>query len=62
MKYKILDDESFEIVIPTPLMDYILIIASIVVVGVAGISIIIAYIGVKDYKHAFWKLKRESSQ
>ncbi|MFX0187327.1 MAG: C25 family cysteine peptidase [Candidatus Hodarchaeota archaeon] len=59
--YKILEDESFEIVIPTPLMDYLLIIMSIAVVGVVGISITIAYITFKNYKHAFWKLKRESS-
>ncbi|MFX1392023.1 MAG: C25 family cysteine peptidase [Promethearchaeota archaeon] len=59
--YKILDDESIKITIDPPLMDYILILASIMVLSVAGTSVIIFYIGFKDYKHIFWKLKREST-
>jgi len=59
--YQILDDESIKITIDPPMMDYILIIASVMVLGVAGISVIIFFIGFKDYKHIFSKLKRVSN-
>ena len=53
--YHILDDDSFEITIVTPMMDYILIIMSIAVIGITGISIFITYKGFKSYKHKLFR-------
>ena len=54
---EILEDKSFEISIPIPIMDYILIISLLMIVAVAGISIFIAYNGKKKYLHTFSRLE-----
>jgi hypothetical protein len=46
---EILDDESFEISIPIPIMDYVLIITSIMIIGLVGISVFVIYSGNKKY-------------
>jgi len=46
---EILDDNSFKISIPVPIMDYILIITSIMIVGVVGISALVIYKKNKEY-------------
>ena len=46
---EILDDNSFKISIPVPIMDYILIITSLMIVGVVGISALVIYKKNKDY-------------
>ncbi len=52
---EILDDHSFKISIPVPIMDYILIITSLMIVGVVGISALVIY---KKNKEYFQLLKR----
>ena len=46
---EILDDNSFKISIPAPIMDYILIITSLMIVGVVGISAFVIYKKNKEY-------------
>ena len=52
---EILDESSFKISIPVPLMDYILIITSLMIVGLVGISALVIY---KKNKESFQLLKR----
>jgi len=52
---EILDDNSFKISIPVPIMDYILIITSLMIVGIVGISAFVIY---KKNKEYFQLLKR----
>lgn len=52
---EILDDESFKISIPVPIMDFILIITSLMIVGVVGTSALVIY---KKNKEYFRLLKR----
>ncbi|TFG11999.1 MAG: carboxypeptidase regulatory-like domain-containing protein, partial [Promethearchaeota archaeon] len=54
---KILEDESFEIIIPVPFMDYVLIISSLLILAMAGISIFIVYQGKKKYFHTLNRLE-----
>ncbi len=54
---EILDKDSFEISIPIPLMDYILIISLVMVIAMAGISIFIAYHGKRKYLHTLDRLE-----
>ena len=54
---EILEDKSFEILIPVPIMDYVLIISLLMIIAVAGISIFIAYNGKKKYLHTFSRLE-----
>ena len=54
---EILEDKSFEISIPIPIMDYLLIISLLMIIAVAGISVIIAYNGNKKYSHTFTRLE-----
>ena len=46
---EILDDESFEISIPIPIMDYVLIVISVMIIGLVGISVFVIYSGNKKY-------------
>ncbi|TFF99318.1 MAG: hypothetical protein EU540_06910, partial [Promethearchaeota archaeon] len=55
--YYILDDDSFEFTIPTPMMDYILITMSIAIISITGISIFITYKGFKNYKYKLFRLE-----
>ena len=53
-------DDDLEIVISPPLTDYMLITVSIVIIGVVGISVIITFKGLKDYKQVLLRSERES--
>jgi hypothetical protein len=46
---EILDDKSFKISIPVPLMDYLLFITSLMIFGVIGISVFVIYKKNKEY-------------
>ena len=46
---EILDDNSFKISIPVPLMDYILIIGSFMIVGIVGVSVLVICKKNKEY-------------
>ena len=52
---EMLDDNSFKISIPVPIMDYILIVTSLMIVGIVGISALVIY---KKNKEYFQLLKR----
>ena len=54
--YKILDDNDFQLTIQMPLMDYILIIASLMIIGVAGISVGAIYYENKKFHKRFERL------
>ncbi|MFX1340475.1 MAG: C25 family cysteine peptidase [Promethearchaeota archaeon] len=54
---KILEDKSFEILIPVPIMYYVLIISLIMIIALVGISVIIAYNGKKRYLHMLNRLE-----
>ncbi|TFG24982.1 MAG: hypothetical protein EU529_02475 [Promethearchaeota archaeon] len=58
--YHILDDDSFEFTIPTPMMDYILITMSIAIISITGISIFITYKGYKNYKYKLLHSRNDS--
>ncbi len=58
--YHILDDDSFEFTIPTPMMDYLLITMSIAIISITGISIFITYKGFKNYKYKLLHSRNDS--
>lgn len=57
--YGILDEDDFEIIIGTPIMDYVLIVASITIIGVAAISILVGFMEMNKFKRTTEKLERE---
>ena len=55
-KTSIFYEEDFSFTIPKPFMDYVLIISSIMIVGLVGISIAVIVIGMKKHKENIRKL------
>ncbi|MHA1320565.1 MAG: C25 family cysteine peptidase [Promethearchaeota archaeon] len=55
-KTSIFYEEDFSFTIPKPFMDYVLIVASIMIVGLVGISIAVIVIGMKKHKENIRKL------
>jgi len=55
-KTSIFYEEGFNFIIPKPFIDYVLIVASIMIVGLVGISIAIIVIGMKNHKKNIRKL------
>ena len=48
---------TFSILIKTPITDYILIIASILIVGLTGISVIVVYTGIQKYSSIYKRME-----
>ena len=57
--YHILYDDDFEINIPVPLTDFILIVSSIIIIGVVGVSSVFVYLEYKNYMFTQWRMKRK---
>ena len=57
--YLIIYDKDFEINIPIPLTNYILIISSIIIIGVVGVSSVFVYLEYKNYMFTQWRMKRK---
>jgi hypothetical protein len=57
--YHILYDDDFEINIPVPLTDFILIVSSMIIVGVVGVSSVFVYLEYKNYMFTQWRMKRK---
>jgi hypothetical protein len=49
-------EDNFNFAIPKPFMDFVLVIASIMIVGLAGISSTITFLGIRRYKNDLRKL------
>jgi len=58
---KILEDDSFEIVIAIPVMDYVLFVSSIFLIAIAGITIFVANQGRKKYIQTLNRIELDKS-